>query len=143
MATPNLSLTPSLTRPGKKTTRHNPHLGRVKKTEVEEMKAGEIELAEMKVKEIELAEMKVKEIEAVGLEVGEIEAKAKETMPTTVTLTQIGLLSTTGDILETFLTIGDIKTNTPAMSQKHRCQVREVNLSLSLGTTSRLGGCNH
>ena len=143
MATPNLSPTPSLTRPGKTTTRHTPHLGRVEKTEGEEMKVGEIELAEMKAKEIELAEMKVKEIEAVGLEVEEIEAEAKETVPTTITQTQIGLLSTNGDILETFPTVRDIKMNTLAMREEHRYQVREVNLSLSLDITSGLGGCNH
>ena len=61
MVTPNLSPTPSITRPNKTTTRHTPHLGRVEKTEAKEMKAGEIELAEMKAKEIELTEMKVKE----------------------------------------------------------------------------------
>ena len=143
MATPNLSPTPNLTRPRKTTTRHTPHLGRVEKTEAEEMKAGDIELTEMKAKEIELAQMKVKGIEAVGLVGEDIEAEAKETMPTTVTQTQLGLLSTTWDILETFFTVRDIKTNTLAMSQKHRSQVREVNLSLGLGTTSRLGGCNY
>ena len=61
----------------------------------------------MKEKGIELAETKKKEIEAEGLEVEEIEAEAKETKLATVTQTQLGLLSTTWDILENFFTVGD------------------------------------
>ena len=96
----------------------------------------------MKEKGIELAEMKEKEIEAQGLELEEIGAEAKETKLTTVTQTPLGLLSTTWDILGIFFTVGDTKTNTLVMSQKHLSQVREVNLSLSLGNTSGLGECN-
>ena len=122
MVTPNLSPTPSLTRLGKTTTRHTPLLGESR--------------------EIEPVGMKLRGIEAARLEVEEIEAEAKETKLATVTQTQLGLLSTIWDILEAFFTVGDTKMNTLVTSQKHRSQVREVNLNMSLGNTSGLGECN-
>ena len=107
------------------------------------MKAREIEPAEMKERGIEPAEIKVRETEAMGLAVEETEAMAKDTVPTTTAQTQICHLFTIGGTLETWLTVGDIKTNTLAMREKHRCQVQGVNSSLRSGTTSRLGECNH
>ena len=130
---PNLFLTLSPTKPSLTTTKHALHLGKVREIEAKGMKATEIEPSETKAREIEPA----------GLEVEEIEAEAKETVPTTVTQSQIGRLSTTGDILETFPIVRDIKMNTLTMREEHRYQVRGVNLSLSLGITSELGGCNH
>ena len=107
------------------------------------MKAMEIEPVGMNVRGIEPTEMKARGTEAMGMEVEEIEVMAKDTMPTTTAQTQISGLSTIGDISETWPTMRDIKMNTLAMREKHRCQVWGVNLSLRSGTTSMLGECNH
>ena len=84
-------------------------------------KAKEIEPVGMKVRGIELAEMKARGTEAMGMEVEEIEVMAKDTMPSTAAQTQIGRMSTIGDISETWPTVRDIKMKTLAMRGKHRC----------------------